>query len=45
MARPTKFGRKKPKKVDTSFNFGFNAMSKGQKKAIRKASGGKGGGS
>jgi len=45
MAKRVTFGRAKKKRGDTSFNFGFNAMSKNQKKAFRKKTGGKGGGS
>jgi hypothetical protein len=45
MAKRVTFGKAKKKRVDVSFNFGFNAMSKVQKKAFRKKAGGKGGGS
>jgi len=43
MAKPVTFSKpkktKKPK-ADTSFNFGFNTLSKPAKKAYRKATGG-----
>lgn len=44
MAKKVKFGKKSTKKKsgvgDTSFNFGFNALSKTEKKKYRKKTGG-----
>jgi hypothetical protein len=46
MAKRVRFGKPKKKPGgDTSFDFGFNVLSKRQKRDFRKKSGGKGGGS
>lgn len=47
MAKPVTFNKPKkpakPKRGDTSFNFGFNTLSKPAKRAYRKATGHGGG--
>jgi hypothetical protein len=47
MAKSVKFGKspKTRKRADTSFDFGFNTLSKKKQGAYRKKVGGKGGGS
>jgi hypothetical protein len=49
MAKPVTFSskpKKTRKRADTSFDFGFNVLSKSKQRAYRKrVSGGKGGGS